>query len=277
MKHPAWGGYTVSAVMLGCAPLTPTYGYGFRTVGWGEHREPQRIGGRRMGGYVGVRFAYPDLHPDPRIRFGRRDDGLSIEFVGWGEHREPQRMGYGWGQGGLPMHYRRVRVAGGTYFFTVNLADRSCRLLVERIHELRAAVQTVKRRHPFVIDAMVVLPEHLHTVWTLPESDADYSTRWGLIKAAFSRSIAAGECPHRSRTARGERGIWQRRFWEHTIRDDADLCRHIDYIHYNPVKHGYVTRPVEWPFSSIHRHIRAGDLPADWGGDDVTSDGFGEP
>ncbi len=110
--------------------------------------------------------------------------------------------------------------------------------------------------HPFVIDAMVVMPDHLHCLWTLPENDGDFSTRWGLIKAGFSRQLAATERVSISRKSKGERGVWQRRFWEHLIRDELDFERHVDYIHYNPVKHGYVTRPVDWQFSSIHRYIK---------------------
>jgi putative transposase len=162
------------------------------------------------------------------------------------------------------MRYRRARAAGGTYFFTLNLADRSSHLLVERVDELRAAVRLVKLRHPFEALGWVVLPDHLHALWTLPTDEADFSTRWMLIKAAFSRSIEPGEIIRRSRLQKGERGIWQRRFWEHQIRDEDDLQRHLDYIQINPVKHGCVKRAVDWPYSSIHRYIRSGDLPEDW-------------
>jgi putative transposase len=158
------------------------------------------------------------------------------------------------------MRYRRSRTSGGTYFFTVNLADRSSRLLVERIDLLRSAVRNVKQRHPFDIHAWVVLPEHLHALWTLPPGDADFSTRWMLIKATFSREI------NDSRRSKGERGIWQRRFWEHQIRDDADLERHIDYMHINPVKHGHVIGAADWAHSSIHRYIRSGIVASDWAG-----------
>ncbi|HYQ91201.1 MAG TPA: transposase [Candidatus Competibacteraceae bacterium] len=163
------------------------------------------------------------------------------------------------------MRYRRCDISGGTYFFTVNLAERSSGLLVEQIDTLRDAVRTVKQRHPFDIEAMVILPDHLHAVWSLPEGDADYPTRWLLIKAQFSRSLPPGERIRASRVRKGERGLWQRRYWEHWIRDERDFARHVDYIHYNPVKHGYVSRPVEWPYSSLHRYIQRGVLPADWG------------
>jgi putative transposase len=162
------------------------------------------------------------------------------------------------------MRYRRANATGGTYFFTVNLADRSSRLLVDRIDDLRTNVRLVKQRHPFEIRAWVVLPDHLHAIWTLPADDADFSTRWALIKAGFSRQIERGERIGASRRAKGERGLWQRRFWEHQIRDETDMQRHIDYVHFNPVKHGYASRAAYWPFSSIHRLIRAGNLPEDW-------------
>ena len=163
--------------------------------------------------------------------------------------------------------YRRTRVPGATWFFTVGLAERRDNgLLVERIEALRSAFHTVRERHPFRMEAVVVLPDHLHCVWSLPEGDADYSTRWGLIKAKFSRSLERGERRSASRVKRGERGIWQRRFWEHCIRDEEDYTRHVDYIHWNPVKHGYVQRVAEWPHSSFHQHVARGVYALDWGG-----------
>jgi putative transposase len=146
--------------------------------------------------------------------------------------------------------YRRNFLAGGSFFFTVNLAERHLRLLMDHIDKLRAAFRETRRRHPFTIDAMVVLPDHLHTIWTLPEGDADFATRWRLIKSAFSHSLASGERVSESRAAKGERGIWQRRFWEQIIRDDNDSARHADYIHINPVKHRLVARVSDWPCSS---------------------------
>jgi len=175
------------------------------------------------------------------------------------------------------MRYRRVLIEGATYFFGVNLADRSSRLLVERVHDLREAVRGVRKAHPFGIVAWVVLPDHLHAVWRLPQADSDYSMRWALIKARFSRRIPKGERIHGSRRRKGERGIWQRRYWEHLIRNDVDLQRHVDYAHYNPVKHGYVRRAVEWPFSSFHQHLRAGWVAADWGSGENIEGDFGEP
>ncbi|MBS1154897.1 MAG: transposase [Proteobacteria bacterium] len=160
--------------------------------------------------------------------------------------------------------YRRNRVPGGTYFFTVNLLDRQSRLLVERIDLLRDAVRHVKHRRPFHIDAWVVLPDHLHAVWTLPEDDADYSGRWREIKKAFAKALPETEWRSPVRLKNGERGIWQRRFWEHTIRDEADYAAHLDYAHINPVKHGWVERVADWPHSSFHRAVVQGIYPADW-------------
>jgi putative transposase len=163
--------------------------------------------------------------------------------------------------------YRRNFIAGGIFFFTVNLAERQLRLLTEHIDELRTAFRETRRRHPFTIDAMVVLPDHLHAVWTLPEGDADFATRWRLIKSGFSRHVATGERISDSRAAKAERGIWQRRYWEHTIRDANDFARHVDYIHINPIKHGLVARVRDWPYSSFHRMVRIGNYPEDWAGD----------
>ncbi len=163
-------------------------------------------------------------------------------------------------------NYRRYRIDGGTYFFTVNLAERKRSLLTERIDTLRDAFRVVKNAHPFEIDAVVVLPEHLHTIWTLPQGDDDFSLRWRQIKSAFSRVIEKDERIFNSRLRKQERGVWQRRFWEHAIRDEEDFNRHVDYIHINPVKHGYVQRAADWRFSSFHRYVRLGILPADWAG-----------
>ena len=175
------------------------------------------------------------------------------------------------------MRYRRARDEGATYFFTLNLAERHRTLLTDHVDMLRDVMRDVQRRHPFHIGALVILPDHLHAVWTLPRGDADYPTRWMTIKAAFSRRVAPGEQRSASRASKGERGVWQRRYWEHLIRDEADHARHVDYIHYNPVKHGLARRAAEWPFSSIHRYIERGALPADWGGGGNLGDGdFGE-
>ncbi len=172
--------------------------------------------------------------------------------------------------------YRRARVCGATYFFTVNLADRDSALLTQRIGDLREALRYVRLRHPFAIEAMVVLPDHLHAVWTLPEGDADHSLRWRVVKGFFSRRVARIERRSASRIAKGERGIWQRRYWEHLIRDEADLRRHVEYIHFNPVKHGHVECVADWPYSTFHRFVAEGRLPREWGGGVRGVGGFGE-
>jgi REP-associated tyrosine transposase len=173
--------------------------------------------------------------------------------------------------------YRRNFITGGSFFFTVNLADRRLHLLTDHIDGLRAAFRQTRLRHPFTIDAMVVLPDHLHAIWTLPEGDADFAGRWRLIKSTFSRNLPTGESISQSRLAKGERGVWQRRFWEHTIRDEDDFARHVDYIHINPVKHRLVPRVQDWPHSSFHRMVERGVYPVDWAGDIGSPEGdFGE-
>jgi putative transposase len=173
--------------------------------------------------------------------------------------------------------YRRLKVDGGTYFFTVNLANRRGTLLTDHIAELRRAFRYVQARQPFAIEAVVVLPDHLHALWRLPHGDADYALRWLLIKKTFSRELPGGELRTPSRVAKRERGIWQRRYWEHLIRDETDFARHVDYIHFNPVKHGHVTQVADWPYSSFHRYVRLGLLPESWGGGESSNDeGFGE-
>ena len=175
--------------------------------------------------------------------------------------------------------YIRARTPGATYFFTVVLQDRGARYLVDHVAELRACFAEVKGKHPFAIDAMVVLPEHLHAIWTLPETDADFSMRWMLVKQAFTRRLQAGgllEPTAAESRPRGRRSLWHNRFWEHQITDEDDFRRHVDYIHFNPVKHGWVLRAREWPYSSLHRYVRAGQLPADWGIDAAIQGEFGE-
>jgi len=177
--------------------------------------------------------------------------------------------------------YRRARVAGGSYFFTVTLEDRSSSLLVDRIDALRQAFASTRVELPFRIDAVAVPPDHLHCIWTLPEGDSDYSSRWQRIKGRFSRACPAGEAISASRGRKRERGIWHRRYWEHTLRDGGDYASHVDYIHYNPVKHGHAGRVLDWPHSSFHRFVREGILPCDWGGEVEpriarAANGFGE-
>jgi putative transposase len=160
--------------------------------------------------------------------------------------------------------YRRNQVPGGTFFFTVNLLDRRSDLLMTQIDALRNAVRQVRARAPFHIDAWVVLPDHMHCLWTLPEGDADFPGRWRAIKKGFSKSVRIGEPRSPVMICRGERGIWQRRYWEHTIRDEQDFATHFDYIHFNPVKHGLVEHPAEWPHSSFRRCVAGGLYPAGW-------------
>ena len=149
-------------------------------------------------------------------------------------------------------NFRRLRVPGGTYFFTINLFHRKSDLLVTHIDLFRSAYRQVQDRHPFKTHAIVVLPDHLHTIWELPEDDFNFSTRIRLIKQRFTKSLPDGVSPI-STTRKGERLVWQRRFWEHHIRDEEDYENHLNYIHFNPVKHGYVSDPDDWPHSSWHR------------------------
>jgi len=160
--------------------------------------------------------------------------------------------------------YRRNRVEGGTYFFTVNLRDRRSDLLVVEIGVLRDAVRATRALHPFHIDAWVVLPDHMHCLWTLPARDFDFPIRWRTIKARFSRSVPRPESRRISLVRKREAGIWQRRYWERTIRDDTDYAVHMDTIHFNPVKHGFVAHPADWPFSSFRRCAALGFYPLDW-------------
>nr|WP_298109698.1 transposase [uncultured Pseudomonas sp.] len=160
--------------------------------------------------------------------------------------------------------YRRARVPGATYFFTVNLDDRASDLLIREIDLLRESVRATRARHPLHIDAWVVLPEHMHCLWTLPPGDADFALRWKVIKFAFAKRLPAAEPRTANQRRRGERGIWQRRYWEHLIRDERDYQRHFDYIHYNPLKHGHVERLADWPYSSFHRAVAMGIYTRDW-------------
>ena len=158
-------------------------------------------------------------------------------------------------------NYRRYRARGATYFFTVNLATRGEATLVKHVDLLRNAYSLVRKELPFRTDAVVVLPDHLHAVWTLPNGDADFSTRWKRIKREFTVSLQASRPRSHSKWKKGEAGLWQRRFWEHMIRDEEDLSRHLIYTWCNPVKHGLVERSIDWPYSSLHREIKKGLLP----------------
>ncbi len=164
-------------------------------------------------------------------------------------------------------NYRRAWQPGGTYFFTVALLQRHANdLLTRHIDLLRECVRTVRVGHPFHIHAWVVLPDHLHCVIELPPGDADFSMRWRLIKMGFSKALPRGEARSAVQNRRGERGIWQRRFWEHLIRDDADYRAHMDYVHINPLKHRLVERVVDWPYSTFHALVAQGVYARDWGG-----------
>lgn len=158
--------------------------------------------------------------------------------------------------------YIRPCRGGASVFFTVYLAERGSRLLVDEVLRMRAAVRQVRGARPFHIDAWVVLPDHIHAVWTLPPGDSDVSTRWSAIKARFSRGLPPGEW-RASHVARREKAIWQRRFWEHHVRDVGEYGRLVRYCWDNPVKHGLVQRAVDWPYSSIHRDVRLGLAEAD--------------
>jgi len=173
-------------------------------------------------------------------------------------------------------NYRRAFVPGGCWFFTVNLLERRRTLLVDRVDALRAAFEQTRRSYPFEITAIVVLPDHLHAVWTLPPDDADFATRWRLIKTRFAKALPKSERRSAVRQRRHERGIWQRRYWEHIIRDDADYARHIEYCYFNSVKHGLVRRVQDWPHSSFHRDVRRGLFPLDWAGEFAVGGEFGE-
>jgi REP-associated tyrosine transposase len=158
--------------------------------------------------------------------------------------------------------YRRLYIPGGTYFFTVSLADRSAQTLVDEIDLLRSVYASVVAQHPVNCHAMVVLPNHIHAVWTLPDGDSDFSIRWRKIKGIFSRHSVTSARPNQSLVRKGERGIWQRRFWEHAIRSPEDFRTHVDHCHFNPVKHSLVKHPADWPYSSIHRHVSRGRVMA---------------
>lgn len=172
-------------------------------------------------------------------------------------------------------NYVRPRWQGATIFFTVALARRGEDVLCRHVEHLRAAVRETHADLPFESRAWVILPDHLHTIWTLPPGDGDYSTRWKRIKARFTKAVGITLPRTMSKANKGEAGLWQRRFWDHHIRDDADLTTHLRYCWWNPVKHGLVERAVDWPYSSLHRDIARGLAEPEWSG--ITGDGqFGE-
>lgn len=176
-------------------------------------------------------------------------------------------------------NYRRAHEGGATYFFTVVTFHRRPNLLQpEVLDALRGAFRKVRQAKPFKLDAVVILPDHLHTLWTLPPGDADFGARWGIIKRYVSKTTGASGVAAKTRSmeARGELGFWQRRFWEHLIRDDDDYARHMDYIHFNPVKHGYVGSPADWPYSSFRRCVEQDIYPLDWASGADLEGEFGE-
>lgn len=160
--------------------------------------------------------------------------------------------------------YRRSHIFNAPYFLTATLRDRGTRLLLDHIDQLRAAFRCAVAENPFHVEAVVVLPDHFHLLCTLPEGDADFSVRMKTIKRRFTFGLANGGTPLQT-NHRGEAPCWQPRFWEHTIRDEEDFARHVDYIHYNPVKHGLTAAARDWPHSSFHRYVKQGLLAADWG------------
>ncbi len=195
--------------------------------------------------------------------------------------------------------YRRGRIKGGTYFFTLVTQDRQPILTDAEVRKaLREGIEEVRQSLPFIIEAWVLLPDHLHTIWTLPEGDANYQARWAITKRAVTKRCISKVSEKNqinmvrkthptyldntlcaSMQKRQEGGFWQRRFWEHVIRDEADFHRYLDYLHWNPVKHGYVKTPLDWPYSTLHRFVAQGIYPANWGGggvDEYSSEIFGE-
>lgn len=171
--------------------------------------------------------------------------------------------------------YRRDTTPGACHFFTVTLADKHASLLTQHIGLLRQSWRRTAELYPFETVAVCILPNHLHAIWRLPAGDADFSIRWRLLKSGFSRTLPASRHLSHSKIRQGEKGIWQRRFWEHRIRDDRDMQHHVDYIHFNPVKHGLVKNVKDWPYSSFHRWVKEGQLAEDWAGAPLHGD-FGE-
>lgn len=184
-------------------------------------------------------------------------------------------------QGKMP-NYRRADVDGGTYFFTVNTLHRRPFLVHAEVRaSLRMAIAHVRTTLPFAIEAWVLLPDHLHCLWTLPPGDTDFATRWRLIKTKVTQvcgeKFGNDHCLTERRKAKRQGSLWQNRYWEHLIRDERDFVSHVEYAHWNPVKHGLVQRVADWPFSSFHRYAREGIYPQDWGSvANVVSGEFGE-
>ena len=176
------------------------------------------------------------------------------------------------------MRYRRAFVPGGSFFFTV-VTDGRRPLLAspEAVDVLRNAFRAVREKHYFDVDAIVVLPDHLHCIWTLPPDDADFAMRWQLVKTWFTKHCnpAIRPVPNRTGVEKHRQRVWQKRYWEHLLRDEEDFTQHLEYIHYNPVKHGYMKSPIDWPYSSFPRYVEAGKYPADWGQSEMKFEGVG--
>lgn len=176
------------------------------------------------------------------------------------------------------MQYRRAFTPGGTLFFTVVTHNRRPLLAsADAVDVLRAAFRSVRQSRPFEMDAMVVMPDHLHCIWTMPPDDSDFATRWRLIKTWFTKNSPQSRrvTPDPARSAKAEQAVWQHRYWEHLLRDDHDYARHVDYIHYNPVKHGLASSASAWPYSSFSRHVATGIYPANWGQSSMNFEGIG--
>ena len=175
------------------------------------------------------------------------------------------------------MKYRRPFTPGGSFFFTVVTEGRCPILAQDAVAVLREALRAVRARRPFVIDAMVVLPDHLHCIWTLPPGDADFATRWRLVKTWFTKHCdpALHGVANAARRSKEAQAIWQHRYWEHQLKDEQDFMRHVEYIHFNPVKHGLAATPLAWPYSSLNRYVAAGLYPPDWGQGVVELEGVG--
>ncbi len=164
-------------------------------------------------------------------------------------------------------YYRRNQQAGATYFFTLCLRDRKSRILVDYIDVLRLAYRKTQRKKPFITEAIVILPDHIHALWTMPTEDDDYPSRVRLFKSHFTRQlpVVMKQTDNKNRQTHKQTGIWQLRYWEHTIRDEYDFINHANYIHYNPIKHGYVKNVADWKYSTFHRYVKKGLYEKDWG------------
>jgi len=176
------------------------------------------------------------------------------------------------------MRYRRAFVPGGSFFFTLVMQGRRPVFAsAGTVDVLREAFRSVRSTRPFELDAMVILPDHMHCIWTLPKGDADFATRWRLVKTWFTKHCdpALRIVPDRVLAARNEQALWQHRYWEHMLRDEIDFAQHVEYIHYNPVKHGLVASALDWPFSSFRQYVEAGIYPPDWGQGMMDIDGVG--